>query len=448
MILNNETNKRILADINECINWKQNPRKITEQSLESLISNIEKDPNFMLVNCPFGFVDPDSGKITILGGNQRLKACKKLGWKKFPVIICDDLIKGGVLDLELAKKRCIVDNLNFGEYDLELLKLNFDPEELKEFIGLDSELDNFLNNDSETREIDEDTVDEVPELTKQTDIILGDIFEFKIGLNFYRFGCGDCRDLDFIQKVTQGNELDLLHTDPPYNVAVRNSQGMTIDNDDMSKAEFKLFMRDVYATAFAILKKGAVAYIFHGESERSTFTDEFVSSGFKFAQNLIWVKSSSTMSRQDYNWRHEPILYGWKEGSGHYFNQDFTQTTVIDEDRLDLNKMQKQELINLVQNWKQNSNETVIYEDKTLRNDIHPTMKPVRLCSKLIINSSRVNETVGDLFLGSGSTIIACIQTKRNCVGLELDPIYMQAIVDRTKQFLEKNNIEYEFTKH
>lgn len=326
---------------------------------------------------------------------------------------------------------------------------DFELDELKQLAMEELNLEqlNIMVSDIKIEELPDIEEDNIPELQKTTKVVEGDIFEFQIKDNFYRFGCGDSTNIDFITKLLQEKEADLIHTDPPYNVAVQNSKGMKIQNDNMSQKDFKDFMAGVYSVCNIAIKKGGVAYIYHGESERVTFTEEFVKAGFKFAQNLIWVKSSSTFTRQDYNWRHEPILYGWKENAGHYFSQDFTQTTVIDDDNIDLRKLSKPELINIIQNQNQKKHETIIYEDKTLLNDIHPTMKPVKLCAKLILNSSRINELVLDLFLGSGSTAIACIQTQRNCVGSELDPIYIDASIRRIFNFLEKNSIDYKF-KH
>jgi DNA modification methylase len=427
--------------------WEFNQLKDnSDRDVKKLVQSI-KNNGFI---APFDCWKPKEGAPYVLDGTGRNLALLQLETEGYdipelPVIFIEakDLKEAKKFALQRSSTHGVItqDSLTsfISDFELEEINLLYESE-----LNIE-ELNHLMQRNDEIELLDTQEPDQPPEPRRETKITLGDIFQFQIGNNYYRFGCGDSTDLDFVIKVLDGKKLDLLHTDPPYNVAVQNSQGMKIANDNMSQDDFKQFMRDVYSTAYSITKYGGVAYIYHGENERATFTDEFVNAGFKFAQNLIWVKSSSIMSRQDYNWRHEPILYGWKEGAGHYYCQDFTQTTVIDEDRLNLNKLQRQELVNIIQNWKQQTNESVIYEDRTLHNDVHPTMKPLRLCAKLIQNSSQKDELVGDLFLGSGSTLIACIQTKRNCVGTELDPIYCQAIIDRTKQFLEKNDIDYSF---
>ena len=348
---------------------------------------------------------------------------------------------------DLIKSRAIKHNIEYGEYDQDLLKLYFDQDMLKEFEGLDIGLDNYFN-ESQNQIIDQEELDE-QDLSPPPEnpiFVLGDLIQIQANGNTYKMLCGSALEVDCYQKLLGDQEADLLLTDPPYNVAVQNSQGMKIANDDMGKEEFNQFMTDFYNSVVLYCRKGAVAYIFHSESERVIFTDEFVNAGFKMAQVIIWVKSSSTMSRQDYNWRHEPILYGWKEGAGHYFNLDFTNTTVIDEENVDLKKLSKPELINRLLNYQHKLPESVIYEDKTLHNTDHPTMKPVRIIKKFIVNSSKPQDLILEPFLGSGTTIMASIQTSRNCYGIELDPRYFQVSLLRILKYYKQIGIEYDIT--
>ncbi len=329
-----------------------------------------------------------------------------------------------------------------GQWDWDLLANNFELEDINEW-GLELEMN--VEDEAQDIEIKNTKNDnEIPNFS--TDVItkIGDLYQ----LGNHRLLCGDATNIKDVKKLMENDHADLIFTDPPYNVNVSNSQGMTIQNDNMTKSDFKKFIKNVYDNLFLIAKNGCVYYIFHGESERVIFTEQLVNAGFKFAQNLIWVKSHFTLSRQDYNWRHEPILYGWKEGASHYFCKDFTQDTVLDKERTDIKNLDKHQLINLLQNTLNQNQETIIYNEKTLHNDLHPTMKPLDLCLKLIQNSSKINDKVIDLFAGSGTTIIACEKIKRKCFAMELDPKYCDVIVRRYIDFCKINNINYVVKKN
>lgn len=182
------------------------------------------------------------------------------------------------------------------------------------------------------------------------------------------------------------------------------------------------------------MKAGAAFYIWHADSEGLNFRCAARSAGWKIRQCLVWVKNSIVLGRQDYQWKHEPCLYGWKEGT-HYFTDDRTQATVYD-DKIDIKKLKKTEMLELLQEILSDSTATtVLYEDKPLVNDVHPTMKPIRLMAQLIKNSTQPKQTVLDLFGGSGSTLIACEQLDRSCYMMELDPKYVDVIIDRWEQF-------------
>ncbi len=228
-------------------------------------------------------------------------------------------------------------------------------------------------------------------------------------IHSHRLMCGDSTSSEDVQKLMGGGEADLLITDPPYNV---DYEGKTVDelkieNDKMSDGQFLEFLSKAFENAHKALKPGGAYYIFHADSEGENFRRAARESIGKVRQCLIWNKSALVMGRQDYHWKHEPCLYGWKDGASHCWNSDRKQTTVID--------------------W-----------DKPNRNGEHPTMKPVGLFDYLIKNSSHKNDIVLDLFLGSGTTIIACEQNERVAYGMELDPRYVDVIIKRWETFTGK----------
>lgn len=214
--------------------------------------------------------------------------------------------------------------------------------------------------------------------------------------------CGDCRSKSDVTALMNGQYADLIVTDPPYNVAYQGAteDELTIQNDSMENDLFATFLRQVFAVMFSILKPGGSYYIFHADSEGENFRASLRKAGFKLAQCCVWVKNSMVMGRQDYQWKHEPCLYGWKPGASHYWNSDRKQTTV----------------------WN---------FDKPQRNAIHPTMKPIALMAYPICNSSVSGQIVADFFSGSGSTLMACQQTDRICYAMEIDPRYVTASILR-----------------
>ena len=229
-------------------------------------------------------------------------------------------------------------------------------------------------------------------------------------------------------------KIDLVVTDPPYNIAYKGKAG-TIQNDDMQSEEFKGFLTSAFTRMHEVMKKGAAYYVWYGAKESVNFEISLTDSNLPVKQQLIWVKSQFTLGRQDYQWRHEPCLYGWKEGAGHYFIDDRTQDTVI-EDKPNLKKMSKQELIEYIKEIQEmQPPTTIIEEDKPLHNSVHPTMKPLKLIGRLIKNSSRERDKVLDLFGGSGSTLITCEQLNRQCFTMELDEKYASVIVERYEEY-------------
>ena len=237
-----------------------------------------------------------------------------------------------------------------------------------------------------------------------------------------------------------GDIADVFLTDPPYNVDYTGGTGMKIMNDHMEQNHFRQFLTDAFTTADQVMRPGAAFYIWHADSNRADFLAGCDAVGWEIRQALVWVKNALVLGRQDYQWRHEPCLYGWKAGK-HYFIDDRSESTVID-DKIDVKKLKKDEAIALLQQLMAERHETiVIYEDKPLSSDIHPTSKPVRLMGRLARNSSRRGGIVLDLFAGSGSTLIACEQLQRRSYNMELDPKYVDAIIDRYQEFTGKTVI-------
>ena len=233
-----------------------------------------------------------------------------------------------------------------------------------------------------------------------------------------------------------GAVADLCITDPPYNVAYEGSNGKTIQNDDMPEDQFVAFLTAAFQRMHEVLKPGAPFYIWHAETEGGAFRRSCTAALGKVRQMLIWNKNSFTMGHQDYQWKHEACIYGWTDGAAHYFVDDRTQATVIEDKRIDINKLKKDEMRELLHDiFSDKVSTTILNEDKPARNDDHPTMKPLKLLARLVKNSSRQGDIVLDTFGGSGSTLITCEQLKRRCYTMELDPKYADVIVKRYIKF-------------
>lgn len=245
-----------------------------------------------------------------------------------------------------------------------------------------------------------------------------------------------------------GNLADLVVTDPPYNVAIgiedieeakirkRRTDGLSIQNDAMSNEDFYLFLKKVFKNLYNNIKNGGVFYVWYASKEVVNFTNALEYNNLPVRQELIWNKNSLVMGRQDYQWKHEPCLYGWKDGAGHYFIDDRTQTTVFEDKKPDIKKMKKEELVKLLEEiYSDKVSTTIINESKPSVSELHPTMKPVKLIARQVKNSSRINEKVLDLFGGSGTTLITCEQLNRKCYMMEYDPHYIDVIIQRWENF-------------
>lgn len=352
----------------------------------------------------FGYIDPVivNSDMTCIGGHQRLKVLKDLGYAKIDCV---------VVDVDKDKERALNVALNkiSGEWDMDALKevlgeLNesnqlltgFDIGELKELFAMQAE-----------PEEDNFDVDTAIDNIEQPSTKRGDVWQ----LGKHRLMCGDSTLKSDAERLMNGIKADMFITDPPYNVAYEGGtkEKLTIKNDNMKSEAFRTFLTDAFTNGYLSVKKGASAYIFHADSEGYNFRGAFCDAGFKLAQTCIWVKNSMVMGRQDYQWQHEPVLcgekdeiedtewepiiYGWNPSSRHYWHSNRKQKTV----------------------W---------YFDKPNKSKEHPTMKPIKLTAYPIQNSSNDGDVILDLFGGSGSTLIACEQTNRTCYIMELDEKY------------------------
>lgn len=250
-------------------------------------------------------------------------------------------------------------------------------------------------------------------------------------------------------------EIDLVVTDPPYNVGIgiedieeakirkRRTDGLKIQNDEMDNEDFIDFLDKSFKNIYYHLKPGGAFYIWFASREVVNFQNALKDNYLSVKQELIWNKNSLVMGRQDYQWKHEPCLYGWKEGAGHYFVDDRTQTTVIEDKKPDIRKMKKEEMITLLEDiYSDKISTTIINENKPSSSELHPTMKPVKLIARLVKNSSRIGEKVLDLFGGSGTTLITCEQLDRQCYMMEYDSHYCDAIIKRWEAFTGEKAIK------
>ncbi len=379
----------------------------------------------------FGYIDPliVNKDMTIIGGHQRFKVLKDLEYTEVECVVVD-------LNKNEEKALNIALNKISGQWDetkLEDLLKDINAIGLADLTGFSlEELEKYIYGDEENW-VKEDDFDLENAITIDTITQTGDI----IHLGKHRFICGDSVKQEDIDKLLEGVKVDLVLTDPPYNVNYEGTNGMKIKNDNMADDQFYKFILGAYKTMFEVSKAGTPIYVFHADTEGSNFRRGLVEAGFKYAQCLIWVKNAMTLGMQDYQWRHEAILYGWREGAKHYFVDSRENTTVIDDGMPDTKGMSAKELRSKLKEFIDfiYQNNTIVYEDKPLINDIHPTMKPLKLLGKLMHNSSRVDDIVYDPFLGSGSTLITAEQLNRTCYGVELDTRYCDAIIKRYAEF-------------
>lgn len=406
--------------LKELIPYRNNAKKHPQYHVDQIKRSIEQ----------FGNIDPiaiDENNM-ILEGHGRYLALKALGVLEVPVIRINHL------SAEEKKAYILAHNqltLNTG-FDLPILE-----EELSEIASLDmtdfgfstrfwerpildihpDEDDSFMKED---KEMVETSVDE------------GVIYQ----LGRHRLMCGDATNPEHVAKLLDWEMIDLYLTDPPYNVAYegKTKEAMTIQNDNLSSLAFERFLGSTFSVVNAHLKAGGAFYIWYADKERLSVSKALESCGWDIKQTLIWVKDHFVLGRQDYQWQHEPCIYGWKSGAKHYFITDFGLSTIFESTQR-LSQLTKDELIALIEDYQEKMPTTILRENKPLQNKDHPTMKPIPLIERLIRNSSRHGDLVFDSFLGSGTTLLACENLNRRCYGMEVDPKYVSVILKRYEEW-------------
>ncbi len=383
--------------ISSIIPYARNSRTHSDEQVAQIAASINE----------WGFTNPILIDIDgeIIAGHGRLLAAQKLGLKEVPCITAV-----GWSDAQ-KKAYVIADNklaLNAG-WDNDMLAVEFG--ELKELdfnldlIGFDpDELANILKEPETEGLTDEDSVPEVPEVPVTVE---GDVWV----LGRHRLMCGDSTSIDAVQELMDGQKADQWVTDPPYNVDYEGSDGQKIKNDAMENSDFRQFLIDAFSAAFSVMKPGGSFYIWHADLEGYNFRGAVIDCGERIRSCLIWNKPSIVMGRSDYHWKHEPCLYGWKDGASHLWATDRKQSTVID------------------------------FIAKPKHNNLHPTMKPVELIEYQIKNNTKGHDVVLDTFGGSGSTLIACEKIARDCRMMELDPKYCDVIIKRWQEFTGKSAV-------
>lgn len=392
-------NKLELISIDDLIPYARNSRTHSEEQVAQIAASIRE----------FGFTNPvlidDGGGI--IAGHGRCMAARKLKMATVPCIRLTELTEAQkkayiIADNKLALNagwddemlRIEIEELKDLDFDIDLL--GFDEEELDLIFELDEE---------ETEGLTEE--DAVPDAPVEPVSKLGDVWL----LGNHRLMCGDSTSIDAVEQLMDGQKADQWVTDPPYNVDYEGSDGQKIKNDAMRDDEFRKFLVEAFSTAFSVIKAGASFYIWHADLEGYNFRGAVIDCGQRIRSCLIWDKPSIVMGRSDYHWKHEPCLYGWKDGAGHLWASDRKQSTVID------------------------------FIAKPKHNNLHPTMKPVELIEYQVLNNTKGSDIILDTFGGSGSTLIACEKTGRHARLMELDEKYVDVIIKRWQDFTGKEAI-------
>lgn len=403
-----------------------NPRVIRDGNFKKLKQSITDRPGFLALREILVF--KHGGKYVIIGGNMRYRACKELGYTEAP---CEVIPEG--TSLEELRAYCLIDNSSYGEWDMEALANEWDAA-LLEACAIDIPYVETPSED-EVENVDEDNADPTPPTAPKT--LPGDIYQ----LGDHRLVCGDSTDPHVLEALMKGDTADVWITDPPYNVDYKGKAG-SILNDNMDETAFLDFLTKAFTTARDVLKPGGAFYIWHADGHGLTFRQAVDNAGLLLKQNLIWVKNNLVLGRQDYQWMHEPCLYGWRDGAAHYFTPSRSLRTVVEQGELDIDAMNKDELKAALKNILQGDVQTtIIHEDKPLRSEPHPTMKPVKLIARQIVNSTRRGEIVLDTFGGSGTTLVASEQLARRCRMTELDPGYADVIVRRWEDLTHRQAV-------
>lgn len=381
------TTEMQLVSIDKLVPYVNNARTHSAEQITKLRSSLRE----------FGFVNPIiiDREFNIIAGHGRLMAAKEEGINEVPCVFVDYLTDAQKKAYILADNRMAMD----AGWDEELLKIEmeelqnlgydlgytgFDEKELEELFGIDD------------KEVKDDDFDLTAALEKASFVERGDIWY----VGKHKLMCGDATSSDDVSKLMEDKKANLILTDPPYNVAFKSSDGLTIQNDSMKNNDFYEFLFASFKNMAEHLENGGAAYIFHADTEGLNFRKAFIDAGFHLAGCCIWVKDSLVLGRSDYQWQHEPVLYGFMQNGKHPWYSDRKQTTI----------------------WN---------FDKPKKNSNHPTSKPLDLLAYPINNSTQANAIVIDTFGGSGSTLMACEQMNRICYTMELDEKYASVILRR-----------------
>lgn len=382
------TTQMQLVPIAKLVPYVNNARTHSPEQITKLRSSLRE----------FGFINPviiDSD-YGIIAGHGRVMAAKEEGIEEVPCVLVDYLT-------EAQKKAYILADNRFAQdagWDEELLRIEIESLQGENFdVSLtgfdDSEIADLFGGDKD-KEVKDDDFDLTAALEKASFVERGDVW----CVGRHRLMCGDATSEEDVAALMDGKKANLIVTDPPYNVAFKSSDGLSIQNDSMKNEDFYTFLYNAFSCMAEHLEKGGSAYVFHADTEGLNFRKAFIDTGFHLAGVCIWVKNSLVLGRSDYQWQHEPVLFGWKKDGKHAWYSDRKQTTI----------------------WNY---------DKPKRNKDHPTSKPLDLLGYPICNSSQENAIVLDTFGGSGSTMMACEQTNRICYMMELDEKYASVILRR-----------------
>ena len=376
-----------MAPVDKFVPYANNARTHSKEQINKLRS----------IYRGIGYGDPVEvdENFTILSGHGRVEAAKAEGMKELPYVMLTGMTEAEKKAYILAVNRSALD----AGWDEELLAVEI--EALQE-MGMDPLLSGFDEKElaalygANDNDINDDDFDLSAALEKASFVEPGDIWT----VGRHRLMCGDATKAEDVQKLMDGARANLIVTDPPYGVSFKSSSGLTIQNDSMKNEEFYAFLLSAFMNMADVLEKGGAAYVFHADTEGLNFRRAFVDAGFHLAGCCIWVKDSLVLGRSDYQWQHEPILYGFLQNGKHPWYSDRKQTTI----------------------WN---------FAKPKRSANHPTSKPLDLLAYPISNSSQENAIVIDTFGGSGSTMMACEQAGRICRMMELDPKYASVILRR-----------------
>lgn len=384
----NKVSEMNLVDVDKLIPYVNNARTHSKEQINKLRASIRE----------FGFINPViiDRDYNVIAGHGRILASQEEGIDKVPCVFVDYLTDAQKKAYIIADNRMALD----ADWDEELLKIEI--ESLKDedfdlsFTGFDeSELLDLFGDDSKGK-VEDDNFDLSSALEKASFVEKGDVWT----IGKHRLMCGDATSKEDVQTLMGDTKGNLILTDPPYGVSFKSSSGLTIENDSMKNDEFYNFLLSAFKNMADHLEKGGSAYVFHADTEGLNFRKAFVDSGFHLAGCCIWVKNSLVLGRSDYQWQHEPVLYGFMQNGKHRWYSDRKQTTI----------------------WN---------FDKPKKNSNHPTSKPLDLLSYPIGNSTQENAVVIDTFGGSGSTLMACEKMNRICYTMELDEKYASVILRR-----------------